>query len=44
MTLCLIFVPLAFVLGLEYGLWLKRPPLCTCDDPRCGGGCIDWEQ
>lgn len=36
---------IAFVAGIECGLWLAvKPPLCTCDDPDCGGGCIDWNN
>ncbi len=46
MTLILIYAPLAFVLGMEFGLWLAavKAPECTCNDPECGGGCIDWED
>lgn len=37
---------ITFLFGLEIAVWLtaRRAPRCTCDDPRCGGGCIDWEE
>lgn len=25
---------------LLLGRWAEGAPLCTCDDPECGGGCL----
>ncbi len=41
-----VIATIAFIIGVEIGLFLSaiRVPRCTCDDPRCGGGCIDWSN
>ena len=42
-AICLLIAGAAFLLGICVGLELQAAPLCTCNDPACDGGCIDWE-